>query len=723
MKQIPSFGKLPNSPLRLLASLLACVAVQIGGASYAAENITINATTVLRSTANKPVGINMNYLVDDEASRPSGSPRTLTQALADAKARYLRFPGGEKSDNYLWTTISSTDGASVTTSSTIPSPLAPRVADPSQWPGNGNYADATTGRFTGPHQDFEEFMTMCRTNGAEPVIVVAYDDAREVTGRTTGPTLSELIASAAAWVKFANVTKGYNIRYWSIGNESWFRSGQTASIYAGHVAQFSSAMRAVDSTIKIGAHGNTSAWFNTVIANASSSIDWLDVHDYPTYNWTSGYNEFRLNNKTLTTDLDKAITSIAAASSTTDQTRLKVGVTEANAIDWATTNPWSNVNDLGHALVTFDMIGQQLSKPKLDFIQLWNTRWTQNLPYAAGNGTNSVVNPGFESDLASWTASSASITTSTVVNGSKALAGASGAYVYQDISFTAGTSGTFSAHAKAASTSIWSGLGVDFYNSSGTKVGGTSKQITSTAFSKYTMLFTTPAGTTTARVWLYIGSGTTGHFDDVALTNRVEPEIYDAFTPDNSYQPVGRALALWGQFLRENLVQGSRSTSVISYASRSTTDDTLAVWLLNKQTASVDVNLTLNNYTPTSSASAWRFAGSGPSDFQPTYTALPAVSVPGSTMSITLPQTSITVLVFSPSTGGHQIISEPFAYPIGTNNADPDVGLNSGNGLPSTNVGGSPSATSTGPRHLGWRGSRKQRHLGRSAVRLSQHGD
>jgi autotransporter-associated beta strand protein len=45
------------------------------------------------------------------------------------------------------------------------------------------------------------------------------------------------------------------------------------------------------------------------------------------------------------------------------------------------------------------------------------------------------------------------------------------------------------------------------------------------------------------------------------------------------------------------------------------------------------------------------------------------------------------------------ILYEPFAYPIGTNNPDPDGGLNSNNGLPATNVGGSPSGTSTGLRN------------------------
>lgn len=408
-------------------------------------------------------------------------------------------------------------------------------------------------------------------------------------------------------------------------------------------------MRAVDPTISIGAHGNSTTWFNTVIANASSSIDWLDVHDYPTYNWTSGYDVFRLNNKTLTTDLNKALSSIAAASPA-DQARLKVGITETNTIDWAT-NGWPNVNDLGHALVAFDMIGQQLSKPQLEFTQLWNTRWIHNVAFSPGTGTNPVLNPSFENDLANWNVSgSAAITTTSVYSGSKALQGNSGAFVTQNITLGAGLSRTLSAYARTTNTSAWTGIGVHFLNSSGNKITSVSSTITGTSYGKYTVPFTTPAGTTKIQVWFYVGSGVTSYLDQVSISDRVVPEVYDAFAPDNSFLPAGRAVALWGQFLRDDLVQSSRSASVIAYASRSNTDQTMTVWLLNKQTASVDVNLTLNNYTPAASASAWRFAGNGPSDFQPTYTALPAVTVPGSTMPIALPQTSITVLVFSPAT-------------------------------------------------------------------------
>lgn len=57
------------------------------------------------------------------------------------------------------------------------------------------------------------------------------------------------------------------------------------------------------------------------------------------------------------------------------------------------------------------------------------------------------------------------------------------------------------------------------------------------------------------------------------------------------------------------------------------------------------------------------------------------------------------VITLNIATGsGSSIVYEPFAYTVGSNNPDPDGGLNSTNGLPATNVGGNPTGTSTGLR-------------------------
>jgi hypothetical protein len=71
------------------------------------------------------------------------------------------------------------------------------------------------------------------------------------------------------------------------------------------------------------------------------------------------------------------------------------------------------------------------------------------------------------------------------------------------------------------------------------------------------------------------------------------------------------------------------------------------------------------------------------------------------TVSITatnsLGTSAATSFRFTIAATGVPIIHEPFAYTVGTNNPDPD-GSTTGNGLPATNVGGSPAGTSTGIR-------------------------
>lgn len=66
-------------------------------------------------------------------------------------------------------------------------------------------------------------------------------------------------------------------------------------------------------------------------------------------------------------------------------------------------------------------------------------------------------------------------------------------------------------------------------------------------------------------------------------------------------------------------------------------------------------------------------------------------------MKHSLAKLAAAALVAAPvSASASLIIHEGFNYTIGANNPDPDGGLNGGNGLPATNVGGSPSGTSIG---------------------------
>ncbi|MDD5943336.1 glycoside hydrolase family 44 protein [Fibrobacter sp.] len=92
--------------------------------------------------------------------------------------------------------------------------------------------------------DFEEFMKYIKT----------LPNVRAVICVNAGTGTSK---EAAAWVRYANKVKGYNIKQWQIGNEldgEWEESGPiSARHYAARFLEYARAMKAVDSTIVL--HG------------------------------------------------------------------------------------------------------------------------------------------------------------------------------------------------------------------------------------------------------------------------------------------------------------------------------------------------------------------------------------------------------------------------------------------------------------------------------------
>ena len=79
-----------------------CIAVSAGEFRKGRESntiniITINTSRVINRFEQNPIGLNLNYFIDnDKVSNPSIS---LADAIKRMGVRYLRYPGGDKSDN------------------------------------------------------------------------------------------------------------------------------------------------------------------------------------------------------------------------------------------------------------------------------------------------------------------------------------------------------------------------------------------------------------------------------------------------------------------------------------------------------------------------------------------------------------------------------------------------------------------------------------------------
>lgn len=107
---------------------------------------------------------------------------------------------------------------------------------------------------------------------------------------------------AAAWVKYANVTRKYGIKYWEIGNEvggQWECGGPlNVRDYARRYIEFYEAMKSVDPSISIIAqtgYADSSGVYDGVPAlkdfvdrlaqdKKESYLDAFSIHDYPNWN-------------------------------------------------------------------------------------------------------------------------------------------------------------------------------------------------------------------------------------------------------------------------------------------------------------------------------------------------------------------------------------------------------------------------------------------------------
>ncbi|MBN2190648.1 MAG: Ig-like domain-containing protein, partial [Candidatus Aureabacteria bacterium] len=143
-----------------------------------------------------------------------------------------------------------------------------------RWGGIGKDLIETGGSLT------DEFVMFARAIGAEPLIQV-----RLARGS---------IKEAAAAVRYCNIEKGYNVKYWSIGNEpddytnkGW--KAYTAEDYCRDFRAYYNAMKAVDPSIKIagpdlmGKYFVAAAdnWITPFLEDCGDIADIISVHIYP----------------------------------------------------------------------------------------------------------------------------------------------------------------------------------------------------------------------------------------------------------------------------------------------------------------------------------------------------------------------------------------------------------------------------------------------------------
>ncbi len=173
-------------------------------AAAATATITVNAANLIGPVDQRMFGI--NTAIWDSAFN-TDTTRSLLQEMA---VQALRFPGGSLSDEYHWATNTTR---------------------------NNTWTWATS---------FDAFAGVALTTPAQVYITANYG--------------SGTAQEAADWVRYSNITRGYNFKYWEIGNEnfgSWEYDTHAAPwdpyTYAIAFRDYMTLMKAADPTIKVGA--------------------------------------------------------------------------------------------------------------------------------------------------------------------------------------------------------------------------------------------------------------------------------------------------------------------------------------------------------------------------------------------------------------------------------------------------------------------------------------
>ncbi|MCX5683742.1 MAG: hypothetical protein NT049_08660, partial [Planctomycetota bacterium] len=290
-----------------VATALAVFAASAARAGAEEIVLAVDADRVLRDGADRFVGINLNYIRDLDSNRPGARP--LNEALKDLGVRWLRYPGGEKSDFYLWS--------------------QPPYAKPAPM------SLLSYAKHAGDRMDFDAYIACCRAVGAESLVVVGCDNEKR-----TGRTWDQWLENAVTWVRYAKEKK-CGVRYWEIGNENWHNQTAPAEEMAKIVARFSKAMKEADPSILTGASlSGDDKWNAPILAGAGPQLDFVTVSVYNTSGWKI-YDYFPKHpdanlRQTAATAL-KAIDRFAAPA---DRARLKVIVSEMNSKDFAKDGAW-----------------------------------------------------------------------------------------------------------------------------------------------------------------------------------------------------------------------------------------------------------------------------------------------------------------------------------------------------------------------------------------------
>ncbi|MGE4490798.1 MAG: hypothetical protein AB7E95_14750, partial [Kiritimatiellales bacterium] len=177
--------------------------------------VRINPKRVLRTINPRVFGANIEYWLDDDAAL---NDEHFARLIRQTGITVLRYPGGTESDRYLW--------------------KEHRLYDKKYWP----FVD-------GPQTtDTDEMFAFAAKTGTEVILCVNTEYAFYEKDVEKGA------AYAAEWVRYCR-EKNYPVKYWTIGNEPYWKANFGAKQFAELVRVYAKKMKAENPDIVIAVAG------------------------------------------------------------------------------------------------------------------------------------------------------------------------------------------------------------------------------------------------------------------------------------------------------------------------------------------------------------------------------------------------------------------------------------------------------------------------------------
>ena len=345
-------------PLLFALSLAAAVPV------HAQVTIAVdNAAPALNSQLGDVIGIGIQSVVDRDGP-------ALTQALREIDVRHVRYQSGFE-DSWLFDPADPDQGIV-------------GMKDPGfWWTGFAAYGGEWNQSVT-----LSEFGDLLIETGADGHAVLSIDPVNyRGTADAALAAMSyrervDMVKQAAVDYVTYNRDNDLGITHFEIGNEPDYELRDpldpqwSTAVYAAVVEEIAQAIRAVDPSIKIGAHGGLQAnspedrasdrYLDTLLSVVKDDIDFVVSHNYAF--WVRSY-DFYANGcsfcsfETTTNNINRGIDLYAPDEG------LEISVTE-----------WSGFQQrqparFWHGLLTLDMIGDVVAFDRVEEMLLWTAVW------------------------------------------------------------------------------------------------------------------------------------------------------------------------------------------------------------------------------------------------------------------------------------------------------------------------------------------------------------